>query len=88
LTPSTEATISILDDISRRDVPVLDVQDLLQRFTMDSASEFLFGKCLDTLKGHMPVAGQAKLGMRGSAHANATEDSFGDFATGKPKLLS
>ncbi|CAG8700016.1 15178_t:CDS:2, partial [Acaulospora colombiana] len=66
---------------ARKDVPVLDIQDLLARFTMDSASEFLFGKCLDTLKGRMPVAGQAKLGTRGSAHANATEDSFGDFAT-------
>jgi hypothetical protein len=83
-----EATIEIIEDISRRDIPVVDVQDLMARFTMDAASEFLFGKCLDTLKGRRPTAGQARVGVKGSAYANVSEDSFGDFATGKVFDLS
>jgi hypothetical protein len=83
-----EATIEIIEDISRRDIPVVDVQDLMARFTMDAASEFLFGKCLDTLQGRRPIAGQARVGVKGSAYANVSEDSFGDFATGKVSDLS
>lgn len=54
----------------------LDVQDLFGRFVLDAASEFLFGKNLDTLSGTLPLAGEAKLGPKGSL----AEDSWGSFA--------
>lgn len=32
----------------------IDFQDLISRFTLDSASEFLFGHCIDTLSAGLP----------------------------------
>ncbi|EGO29652.1 hypothetical protein SERLADRAFT_445432 [Serpula lacrymans var. lacrymans S7.9] len=32
----------------------IDFQDLISRFTLDSATEFLFGHCVDTLSGGLP----------------------------------
>nr|GAT53741.1 cytochrome P450 monooxygenase [Mycena chlorophos] len=32
----------------------VDFQDLIGRFTMDSASEFLFDSCINSLKAHLP----------------------------------
>ncbi|KAE9397925.1 cytochrome P450 monooxygenase CYP63 [Gymnopus androsaceus JB14] len=55
----------------------LDVQDLFSRFALDAASEFLFGKNLDTLSATLPVAGQTKMGPKGSA----TDDPWGSFAS-------
>jgi hypothetical protein len=55
----------------------LDVQDLYSRFALDAASEFLFGKNLDTLSATLPVAGKTKMGPKGSA----TEDPWGSFAS-------
>lgn len=46
------------------------------RFTLDTASEFLFGKNLDTLSGTLPVPGKTAMSAKGSA----TEDEFGSFA--------
>ena len=34
----------------------LDFQDLISRFTMDSATEFLFGSCVHSLKSDLPYA--------------------------------
>ena len=34
----------------------LDIQDLASRFTMDSATEFLFGNCVHSLKDDFPYA--------------------------------
>ncbi|KAJ7905904.1 cytochrome P450 [Mycena leptocephala] len=34
----------------------IDFQDLIGRFTMDSASEFLFGTCVESLKANIPYA--------------------------------
>lgn len=53
-----------------------DAQDFYARFTLDTASEFLFGENLDTLHGTLPIPGEAKMGPKGSA----TEDTFGSFA--------
>ncbi|KZV86297.1 cytochrome P450 [Exidia glandulosa HHB12029] len=53
----------------------LDVQDLVGRFMVDSAADFLFGAQLDTLSRPLPVAGKAELGTKGSK----TDDEFGDF---------
>lgn len=53
-----------------------DLQDLYARFTIDAASEFLFGKNLDTLSGQLPTPGSASRGERGSS----TDDAWGTFA--------
>lgn len=68
------STLSILRGLSRKSAPV-DAQDLYARFSLDAAAEFLFGERLDTLHGALPVAGQAKLGTKGTV----TDDAFGSF---------
>jgi hypothetical protein len=68
-----------LDRIVASPTPVVDIQDILARFTLDSASEFLFGKDLDTMHGKLPIPGKATLGAKGSA----TEDDFGGFVYGE-----
>lgn len=52
------------------------MQDLFSRFTLDAASEFLFGHNLGTLSGSLPIAGKTAMGPKGSA----THDSWGSFA--------
>ena len=32
----------------------VDFQDLIARFTLDAATEFLFGHCVDSLSGDLP----------------------------------
>ena len=73
-----------LGQIAESPIPVLDVQDIFTRFTLDSASEFLFGKNLDTLQGKLPIPGKAKLRAKASP---ATEDEFGRFVDGKVSIL-
>lgn len=71
----TTTTLALISEfVDRREA--FDAQDLFARFTLDSASEFLFGRCLDTLHGTLPVAGRAKMGPKGTA----IEDAFGSFA--------
>ncbi|TFK68916.1 cytochrome P450 monooxygenase CYP63 [Pluteus cervinus] len=53
-----------------------EVQDLFSRFSLDAASEFLFGKNLNTLASARPIPGKSKMGPKGSA----TDDSWGSFA--------
>jgi hypothetical protein len=67
-------TLMLVHALSATGTP-LDAQDLYARFSLDSTAEFLFGECLDTLQGLLPVAGQARLGTKGSA----TDDTFGAF---------
>ncbi|KAJ7075004.1 cytochrome P450 monooxygenase CYP63 [Mycena belliarum] len=59
---------SALDLIAQRsrDVLPIDIQDLLSRFSLDSASEFLFGMKLGTLSQPLTVPGKVKLGPKGS----------------------
>ncbi|KAG5652107.1 hypothetical protein H0H81_006281 [Sphagnurus paluster] len=52
-----------------------EAQDLFARFTIDAASEFLFGKNLDTLSSALPVPGITPMGPKGSA----TLDEWGSF---------
>lgn len=81
--PTSSVTVSEqLSGIAASPIPVVDVQDLLLRFTMDSAAEFLFGKDLGTLHRILPVQGKAKLGVKGSA----TEDKFSGFVDGKVSI--
>ncbi|KAI0919820.1 hypothetical protein AcW1_003029 [Taiwanofungus camphoratus] len=70
----TARTLSIVSSVSSSGQPV-EVQDLFARFTLDAASEFLFGQNVDTLSGQLPVAGRARMSAKGSA----TDDEFGSF---------
>ncbi|KAI0316902.1 cytochrome P450 [Amylostereum chailletii] len=53
-----------------------DFQDLAGRFTIDSASDFLFDSCVNALHGALPVAGKARVGPKGST----SDDDLGSFA--------
>lgn len=52
----------------------VDVQDLLHRFTLDSASEFLFGVNLNTLSYPLTEPGKVKLGPKGSVPIEGTNE--------------
>ncbi|KAF9033991.1 cytochrome P450 [Hymenopellis radicata] len=47
------STIQKMKDRLRLGAPV-DFQDLIQRFTMDTATEFLFGACVNSLSSSLP----------------------------------
>ncbi|KAF8811334.1 cytochrome P450 monooxygenase CYP63 [Phlegmacium glaucopus] len=66
-------TLAILSSLESSNTPC-EAQDLYCRFTLDAASEFLFGKNLDTLSASLPVPGTA-MGPKGSA----TQDTWGSF---------
>ncbi|KAF8439739.1 cytochrome P450 [Boletus edulis BED1] len=48
-----ETTIALMKERFRAGLAV-DFQDAVSRFTLDSASEFLFGHCIDTLAAGLP----------------------------------
>ncbi|KAM6499413.1 cytochrome P450 monooxygenase CYP63 [Amanita muscaria] len=70
----TAQTLSILSDLSSSN-QACEAQDLFSRFSIDAASEFLFGKNLETLSASLPIPGITKMGPKGSA----TEDTWGSF---------
>ncbi|KAF8151560.1 cytochrome P450 monooxygenase CYP63 [Crassisporium funariophilum] len=67
-------TLALLSKSEASHAPC-DAQDIYGRFTLDAASEFLFGKNLDTLSASLPVPGKAAMGPKGST----TEDTWGSF---------
>ncbi|KAG6867246.1 hypothetical protein C0993_005269 [Termitomyces sp. T159_Od127] len=69
-----QRTIAILSSHSSSSKPS-EAQDLYSRFTTDAASEFLFGKNLDTLSGDLPIPGVTPMGPKGSQ----TRDAWGSF---------
>lgn len=71
----TTSTLAIISSLTSSEQPC-DAQDLYARFTLDAASEFLFGKNLDTLSGSLPIPSPSAMGAKGSA----TADSWGSFA--------
>ncbi|THH16082.1 hypothetical protein EW146_g4497 [Bondarzewia mesenterica] len=71
----TTRTIALVTSFAKAHT-AFDAQDLFGRFTLDTSSEFLFGNCLNTLDGALPVAGRAKMGPKGSS----IDDEFGTFA--------
>ncbi|KAL4076590.1 cytochrome P450 [Scleroderma yunnanense] len=77
----TSRALAILSEKATLNQPI-DVQDLYARFTLDAASEFLFGKNLDTLSGKFPQPGLATQCERGST----TNDAWGTFAQAFEKL--
>lgn len=52
----------------------IDIQDLVSRFTLDSASEFLFGIQLDTLARPLTEPGKVKLSPRGCIPIDRAEE--------------
>ncbi|KAG6811218.1 hypothetical protein H0H92_008479 [Tricholoma furcatifolium] len=70
----TQLTLSHLSNSCAAST-ALDAQDLYARFTIDAASEFLFGRNLSTLSGDLPIPGETPMGPKGSA----TRDSWGTF---------
>ncbi|KAG6833307.1 hypothetical protein H0H87_008939 [Tephrocybe sp. NHM501043] len=72
----TARTISLLSRSSSSGQPS-EAQDLYSRFTIDAASEFLFGANLDTLSGDLPIPGVTAMGPKGSA----TRDAWGSFTS-------
>ncbi|KAH9927640.1 cytochrome P450 [Fomitopsis serialis] len=70
-----DRTVSLMSSRCELGEPV-EVQDMYARFTLDAASEFLFGKNVDTLSGRLPEPGNTQMSGKGSA----TGDEFGSFA--------
>ena len=70
----SDSALSIISSLTSADAPV-EVQDLYARFTLDAASEALFGERLDTLHRDLPVPGKTTMGAKGST----TKGEFGDF---------
>ncbi|KAG1748095.1 cytochrome P450 monooxygenase CYP63 [Suillus lakei] len=68
-------TITVLSNLASRNQPC-NVQDLFARFTIDAASDFLFGQNLDTLSKKLPLSSSGPQSDRGST----TDDSWGTFA--------
>jgi hypothetical protein len=68
-------TLSILSTLADSNT-ACDAQDLYGRFSLDAASEFLFGRNLETLSASLPVPGETEMGPKGSA----TGDTWGSFA--------
>ncbi|KAF7338062.1 Cytochrome P450 monooxygenase CYP63 [Mycena venus] len=62
---TSTTTLDLITSRCRDGLPI-DIQDLMSRFTLDSASEFLFGVKLDTLSLPLTVPGKVKLGPKGS----------------------
>ncbi|KAG2156910.1 cytochrome P450 [Suillus bovinus] len=52
-------TIALAKERFRMDLAI-DFQDLISRFTLDSASEFLFGHCTDSLSAELPFPHNAR----------------------------
>ncbi|GJE84227.1 cytochrome P450 [Phanerochaete sordida] len=55
----------------------VDFADLISRFTMDAASEFLFGACLHSVRGALPYPHDAPAHLR-AGQARLPADAFAD----------
>ena len=70
----TDAALSVISSLSSSRSPV-EVQDLLSRYTLDSAAQSLFGEHVNSLGGTLPIPGQTSMSAKGSL----TSDDFGAF---------
>ncbi|GJJ09202.1 hypothetical protein Clacol_003424 [Clathrus columnatus] len=70
---TSSKTLDLISARSNKTQPI-DTQDLVARFTLDSASEFLFGIQLDTLSRPLTEPGKVKLGPKGSIPIDRTEE--------------
>jgi len=63
--------------------PAIDFQDLVSRFTLDSATEFLFGSCVHSLSASLPYS--PRLSMPASTHPS---DFFATSFTSAQNVIS
>jgi len=59
-----------------RDGHAIDVQDAFSRFTLDSATEFLFGTCVHSLKSGLPHSANANVSSGPASGALSTAEEF------------
>ncbi|KAF8307690.1 cytochrome P450 monooxygenase pc-1 [Clavulina sp. PMI_390] len=72
------AILEILRDASRTGTP-LDIQDVFARFTLDSATEFLIGDCVNSIQEPMLLPGGVEP-PRKNTTGHSTSDFFKAFA--------
>ncbi|KAI0353450.1 cytochrome P450 monooxygenase pc-3 [Trametes cingulata] len=65
----------------------VDFQDLVLRFTLDSATEFLFGTCVRTLQSDLPYAHNDPAPSKSPAEVNAAE-KFSRALLGAQSILA
>ncbi|KAI0637980.1 cytochrome P450 monooxygenase pc-3 [Trametes polyzona] len=65
----------------------VDFQDVISRFTLDSATEFLFGTCVNALKSDLPYAYNDAVAPRFAREPNAAERFSTAFA-GAQELIA
>ncbi|KAF5374195.1 hypothetical protein D9758_004628 [Tetrapyrgos nigripes] len=84
-----EDTLSLLAERFASGTPV-DFQDAIARFTLDSATEFLFGKSVDSLSAGLPYPSSHPLAQSGSENfINHPSNRFANaFANGQEILRS
>ncbi|KAF8991946.1 cytochrome P450 monooxygenase CYP63 [Cyathus striatus] len=70
---TASTTLDCIETRARNGEPI-DIQDLMSRFTLDSASQFLFGIKLDTLSRPLSEPGKVKLGPKGSVRIDTTDE--------------
>lgn len=56
------------------------IQDVISRFTLDSATEFLFGRCVDSLKSDLPYAHNDQMAPKFNRERNVAERFSSAFA--------
>lgn len=71
--------IRLLQERARSGVAV-DIQDLASRFTLDSATEFLFGHCVHILSAGLPFPENTETALRISKENENTDDPASLFS--------
>ncbi|KAJ7310067.1 hypothetical protein DFH08DRAFT_823103 [Mycena albidolilacea] len=74
---TSATTLNLIVSRSHECLPI-NIQDLVARFTLDSASEFLFGVELGTLSRPLTIPGKVKLGPQGSVPIDGATE-FDEF---------
>ncbi|KAF8306199.1 cytochrome P450 [Clavulina sp. PMI_390] len=73
-----DAVLGIMKDTFRSGTP-LDIQDVFARFTLDSATEFLFGDCVHSIYEPMLLPGGIQPTLSGSVTPGRTQPSSSAF---------
>ncbi|EMD40964.1 hypothetical protein CERSUDRAFT_111537 [Gelatoporia subvermispora B] len=81
-----ELTIARMKKRLQADVAV-DFQDLVSRFTLDSASEFLFGTCVHSLQAPLPYPHNV-LDIDADKYTPSTADEFANAFSSAQRILA
>ncbi|TBU49015.1 cytochrome P450 [Dichomitus squalens] len=71
-----------------RDGRALDFQELVSRFTLDSATEFLFGNCVHSLMNDLPYAYNDRRSPQIAQTASSASTTFSQAFTGVQEALA